>query len=67
MRIHEDDRAEFEELDEQRRRVNDDFALLVQRMREGSVVIIERLRIEGRQLQVRHEGIMQRMLELAVP
>ncbi len=67
MRIHDEDKAEFEDLDEQRRRVNDDFALLVQRMREGSVVRIERLRIEAQQLRVRHEGIMRKMLDLTLP
>ncbi len=67
MRIHDEDRTEFEDLDEQRRRVNEDFALLVQRMREGSVLRIERLRIEARQLQVRHEGIMRKMLDLTLP
>ena len=67
MRIYDEDRAEFEDLDEQRRRVNEDFALLVQRMREGSVRRVERLRIEAQQLQVKHEGIMRKMLDLTLP
>ena len=67
MRIYDDDLAEFEDLDEQRRRVNDEFALLVQRMREGSVRRIERLRIEAQQLKVKHEGIIQKMIDLTMP
>ncbi len=67
MRIHDEDLTEFEDLDEKRRRVNEDFALLVQRMREGSVTRIERLRLEAQQLQVQHEGIMRKMLDLTLP
>ena len=37
MRIPEDDKPRLEELDEQRRRIYDDFNLLVQQIREGSV------------------------------
>ena len=37
MRVHESLKERFEELDEQRRRVDDDFNSIVQQMRSGSV------------------------------
>ena len=64
MRVHEDDRARFEELDDQRRRVEEEFALIVQRMREGAVDDLDRLRLEVQHLQVRHNGIIQELLGL---
>jgi hypothetical protein len=66
MRVHDDDRGRFEELDEQRRRVDEEFALIVQRMREGSVDDLDRIKLEVQHLQVRHQGIIQEMMGLLV-
>ena len=66
MRIPEDDKPKLEELDEQRRRIYDDFNLLVQQIREGSVVDKDRLRRQAQHLMVRHEGVIQNMVNLLV-
>ena len=62
--IPDDDRDHFEDLDEQRRRVYEDFNLLVQQMREGSVRDIERVRTEAHHLHIRHQGIIRDMVAL---
>jgi hypothetical protein len=64
MRIPDDDRDRFEDLDEQRRRVYEEFNLLVQTMREGSVRDTERVRTEAHHLHIRHQGIIRDMVSL---
>ena len=66
MRIPEDDKPRLEELDEQRRRIYDDFNHLVQQIREGSVADKDRLRRQAQHLMVRHEGVIQSMVDLLV-
>ena len=56
----------FEELDEQRRRINDEFNLLVQQIREGSIRDSDRARNQAQFLHVRHEGLIREMLEMLV-
>jgi hypothetical protein len=67
MRVHESLRERFEELDDQRRRVDDEFNFLVQQMRSGSVRDDDRLRIEVQQLYVKHQGILREMIDALVP
>ena len=67
MRVHESLRERFEELDEQRRRVDDDFNLIVGQMRAGTIRDEDRLRIEVQQLHVKHQGILREMMDLLVP
>ena len=67
MRVHDSLKERFEELDDQRRRVDDDFNFLVQQMRSGSVRDDDRLRIEVQQLHVKHQGILREMIDLLVP
>lgn len=67
MRVHESLRERFEELDEQRRRIDDDFNGLVQQMRSGSIRDDDRLRIEVQQLHVKHQGILREMMDCLVP
>ena len=55
--------SRFEELDEQRRRIDDEFNIMVQRMRSGDVRDDERLRMEAQHLHVRHQGIIREMIE----
>jgi hypothetical protein len=64
MQIPEDDRDKFEALDEQRRRAYDEFNLLVQQMREGSVRDAERVRREAHHLHIRHQAIIRDMVSL---
>jgi hypothetical protein len=64
MRVPDEDMAIFEGLDGQRRRINEDFDLLVQRAREGAIRDADRARLEAQQLQVKHEGIIRDMLDL---
>ena len=64
MRVHEDLKPRFEELDEQRRRVDDDFNFIVQQMRAGEIRNGDRLRIEVQQLHVKHQGILREMIDL---
>jgi hypothetical protein len=66
MRVHESLKERFEELDEQRRRVDDDFNFIVQQMRSGEVRDDDRLRIEVQQLQVKHQGILREMIDTLV-
>lgn len=67
MRVHDSLKERFEELDEQRRRIDDDFNDLVQQMRSGIVRDDDRLRIEVQQLHVRHQGILREMIDSLVP
>jgi hypothetical protein len=64
MYIRDEDKPRLEELDEQRRRLMDDFNLLVQQIREGSVRDPDRLRRESQHMHVRHEGLIQNMIAL---
>ena len=56
----------FEELDEQRRRINDEFNLLVQQIRDGSIRDSDRARNQAQFLHVRHEGLIREMLDMLV-
>lgn len=67
MRVPEESKSRFEELDEQRRRVDDEFNLLTQELRSGSRKSDDRIRIEAQQLHVRHQGIIREMIDLLVP
>lgn len=58
--------ARFEELDEQRRRIDEEFNTIVQRMRSGDVRDDERLRMEVQHLHVRHQGILREMIDMLV-
>jgi hypothetical protein len=64
MRLPEDDVPRFEELDEQRRRVMDDFNLLVINMRAGMTADYGRLRVETQQLHTRHAAVLRDMIDL---
>ncbi len=64
MEIPEDDLPRFEDLDEQRRRVVDDFNLLVINMRSGAVSDPERVRMEAQHLHMRHSDIIRQMIDL---
>ena len=64
MEIPEEDQPRFEELDEQRRRVMDEFNLLVINMRGGSVRDPERARMEAQHLHMRHNAIVREMIDL---
>ena len=66
MRIPDDDKELFENLDEQRRRINDEFNLLVQKLREGSVPDSDKARLQAQQFHARHEDIIRRMIELLI-
>jgi hypothetical protein len=66
MRIPDQDKARFEELDEQRRRINDEFNFIVQNLRAGLVSDPDRVRLEAQHLQVRHEGILREMIDMLV-
>jgi hypothetical protein len=66
MRVHESLKERFEELDEQRRRVDDEFNLIVGQMRSGTIRDEDRLRIEVQQLHVKHQGILREMIDLLV-
>ena len=65
MRIHDDLKGRFEELDDQRRRIDDEFNFLIQQMRSGDIRDDDRLRIEVQQLHVKHQGIIREMVEIA--
>jgi hypothetical protein len=66
MEILDEDMPRFEELDEQRRRVMDDFNLLVISMRSGSVRDRERAKMEAQHLRMRHEAILRDMIDLLI-
>ena len=64
MRLPEDDIPQFEELDEQRRRVMDEFNALVINMRAGMTTNHDRLRVEAQHLHTRHTAILRDMIDL---
>jgi len=64
MEIPEDDLPRFDELDELRRRVDDEFNLLVINMRGGSVRDPDRAKMEAQHLRMRHDAIMREMIDL---
>ena len=66
MHIPDDDKPLLESLDDQRRRIYDDFNLIVQQIREGSVRSDDRLKLEAQQLHARHDDVIRRMIDLLV-
>lgn len=66
MRVHDDLKTRFEELDDQRRRIDDDFNFIIQQMRSGDIRDGDRLRIEVQQLHVKHQGVLREMIDLLV-
>ncbi|HEY7465941.1 MAG TPA: hypothetical protein VIB47_04550 [Dehalococcoidia bacterium] len=64
MRLPEDDIPRFEELNEQRRRIMDEFNLLVINMRSGTTADYDRLRLEAQHLHTRHAGVLREMIDL---
>lgn len=66
MQIPDYHTSRFEELDDQRRRINEDFDIMVQRMRSGDVRDDERLRMEAQHLHTRHQGIIREMIDMLV-
>ena len=66
MQILDRDKAHFEELDERRRRIDDEFNGLVQQIRDGSIADDDRARNQAQFLHVRHEGIIREMIDLLV-
>lgn len=66
MQIPEDDLPRFDELDEQRRRVMDEFNLLVINIRAGSVRDRERAKMEAQHLHTRHSAIIREMVDLLI-
>ena len=64
MRVPEEDMTLFEDLDAQRRRINEEFDRLVQRAREGSIRNADSARLEAQQFQTRHEVIIRDLLDL---
>jgi hypothetical protein len=66
MRIPDDMASRFEELDDQRRRINEEFDIMVQRMRSGEVRDDERMRLEAQHLHTRHQGIIREMVDMLV-
>jgi len=66
VRVPEDDKPRLEALDEQRRRVYEDFNFLVQQIREGSIPDEERAKLDAQHLHVRHQTIIRNMIDLLV-
>ena len=66
MRIADRDKAKFEELDEKRRRIDEDWNTLIQSMRDGSIRSLENLRIDSQNLHVRHQHLIWDMIDLLV-
>ena len=66
MIIPDYDRDHFEELDEQRRRINDEFNFLVQQIRDGSISDTSKARNQAQFLNVRHDGLIREMLDMLV-
>ena len=66
MHVHDDLKDRFEELDDQRRRIDDEFNFVIQQMRSGSIRDDDRLRIEVQQLHVKHQGILREMIDTLV-
>jgi hypothetical protein len=64
VRLPEDDVPRFEELDEQRRRIMDEFNALVINMRSGTTTDYDRLRTEAQHLHTRHAAILREMIDL---
>ena len=56
----------FEELDEQRRRINDEFNVLVQQIRDGSIRDSSSARNQAQFLHVRHDGLIREMIDMLV-
>ena len=66
MIIPDWDKDRFEQLDDQRRRIDDEFNLLVQQIREGAIRDPDRARNQAQFLHVRHDGLIREMLDMLV-
>ena len=66
MIIPDYDKDRFEALDDQRRRINDEFNGLVQQIRDGSIHDSDRARNQAQFLHVRHDGLIREMLDMLV-
>jgi hypothetical protein len=64
--IPERDRTKFEELDEKRRRIDEEWNTLIQSMRDGGVSSLENLRIDAQHLHVRHQHLIWDMMDMLV-
>jgi hypothetical protein len=60
------ERDNFEALDEQRRRINDEFNVLVQQIRDGSIRDDDRARNQAQFLGVRHDALIREMIGMLV-
>jgi hypothetical protein len=60
------ERDNFEALDEQRRRINDEFNVLVQQIRDGSIRDDDRARNQAQFLGVRHDHLIREMIGMLV-
>ena len=66
MIIPEWEKDRFEALDEQRRRINDEFNVLVQQIRDGSIRDDDRARNQAQFLGVRHDNLIREMIGMLV-
>ena len=66
MIIPDWERDNFEALDEQRRRINDEFNVLVQQIRDGSIRDDDRARNQAQFLGVRHDALIREMIGMLV-
>ena len=66
MIVPDYDKERFEELDDQRRRINDEFNNLVQQIRDGSIRDSSSARNQAQFLHVRHDGLIREMIEMLV-
>jgi hypothetical protein len=57
---------DFEALDDQRRRINDEFNVLVQQIRDGSIRDDDRARNQAQFLGVRHDALIRQMIGMLV-
>jgi hypothetical protein len=60
------DPRKFEELDERRRRIDEDWNTIIQQMRDGSIESLENVRIDTQNLHVRHQHLIWDMIDLLV-
>ena len=64
MQIPDRDKERFEALDDQRRRLDDEFNFLVQQIRDGSVSDPDRASRQAQFLHAKHEGIIRDMIDM---
>jgi len=60
------DPRKFEELDERRRRIDEDWNTIIQQMRDGSIESLENVRIDTQNLHVRHQHLIWDMIDLLI-